>query len=229
MRYLLKILLVTFAAPLFADDLKDGINAFEKGNLNKAFNLFTPLAEGGNAEAQTYLAFIHEDANNVKEAVYWYELGAEGGNPYAQLNLAMMYAQGINGVTKDIKHAGKLYRQAAEQGLAQAQNNLGSLYYNGSGVKKNYAEALKWYRLSARQGNAEAAINLSAIYANGHGVEADYVKAFIWANYGEVWGLEKVGKLNREIVEQKLSEEDKALAYRLIQKCLSSNGNDCDF
>ncbi len=64
---------------------------------------------------------------------------------------------------------------------------------------------------------------------NGHGCEVDYVKAFIWANYGELAGLEKEGKLNREIVEKKLSEEDKALAYKLIQKCVSSNGKECDY
>ena len=43
----------------------------------------------------------------------------------------------------------------AEQGLADAQNNLGDCYYHGHCVAQSYEEAVKWYRLSAKQGNAE--------------------------------------------------------------------------
>ena len=45
---------------------------------------------------------------------------------------------------------------AAEQGDADAQNNLGACYYHGQGVAKDYAEAVKWYNKAAEQGDAEA-------------------------------------------------------------------------
>ena len=48
----------------------------------------------------------------------------------------------------------KWYRLAAEQGDAQAQNNLGLMYDAGQGVPQVNAEALKWYRLAAEQGDA---------------------------------------------------------------------------
>ena len=48
----------------------------------------------------------------------------------------------------------------ADQGDAEAQNNLGLRYYNGEGVTKDYAEAVKWYRKAAEQGHAEAQFNL---------------------------------------------------------------------
>ena len=57
---------------------------------------------------------------------------------------------------QDCSEATKWYRLAAEQGLAEAQYNLGHCYYNGIGVEQDYSEAAKWYRLAAEQGDEEA-------------------------------------------------------------------------
>ena len=48
------------------------------------------------------------------------------------------------------------YRVKAEQGVAEAQFNLGVCYYFGYGIDQNYAEAVKWYKLSAEQGDEQA-------------------------------------------------------------------------
>ncbi len=58
-----------------------------------------------------------------------------------------MYTNG-EGVTQDYQKALKWYRLAAEQGHADAQNNLGVMYSYGDGVPQDYQEALKtdcWY------------------------------------------------------------------------------------
>ena len=47
----------------------------------------------------------------------------------------------------------KRFRLAAEKGDANAQFNLGLLYYNGKGVTQNYSEAYIWLSL-ASAGNA---------------------------------------------------------------------------
>ena len=60
-------------------------------------------------------------------------------------------------------------RQAAEQGDARAQFNLGIMYDNGEGVLKDEAEAVKWYRLAAEQDLANAQNNLGTAYTNGQG------------------------------------------------------------
>jgi TPR repeat protein len=52
------------------------------------------------------------------------------------------------------------YRKAAEQGDAQAQNNLGVMYQNGRGVAHDDAQAVFWYRKAAVQGNTDAQRNL---------------------------------------------------------------------
>jgi len=71
-------------------------------------------------------------------------------------------------------------RTCAEQGYARAQNNLGVMYANGSGVPEDDAEAVRWYRLAADQGEAAAQYNLGVRYANGTGVSEDDVEAVRW-------------------------------------------------
>ena len=50
----------------------------------------------------------------------------------------------------------KWWRKAAEQNNAQAQFNLFTCYFNGTGVTKNYIEALKWVKLAADHGDEDA-------------------------------------------------------------------------
>ena len=59
-------------------------------------------------------------------------------------------------------------RLAAEQGDADAQNNLGVMYVLGEGVPQDDAEAARWYRLAGEQGDAEAQYNLGDMYQPRH-------------------------------------------------------------
>ena len=49
----------------------------------------------------------------------------------------------------------KWYRQAAEQGQANAQANLGSAYSAGRGVRQDDTEAVKWFKKAAENGSAD--------------------------------------------------------------------------
>ena len=70
--------------------------------------------------------------------------------------------------------------QAAGQGYAKAQFNLGLMYYNGQGVRQDYTQAVQWYRKAAEQGDAKAQYNLGVMYDNGQGVRQDYTQAVQW-------------------------------------------------
>ena len=70
--------------------------------------------------------------------------------------------------------------QAAEQGYAKAQFNLGLIYYNGQGVSQDYTQAVQWYRKAAEQGVAQAQYNLGVMYANGQGIRQDDAQAVQW-------------------------------------------------
>ena len=65
------------------------------------------------------------------------------------------------------------YRNAAEQGDAEAQTVMGDFYLAGRGVEQNYAQALKWYRKAAVAGYGRAENNLGYIYFMGLGVKRD--------------------------------------------------------
>ncbi len=65
-----------------------------------------------------------------------------------------MYAHG-HGVPQDDEQAVAWYRKAAEQGLAEAQNNLGLMYeYGSGGVPQDYAQAHMWYNLATDASDA---------------------------------------------------------------------------
>ena len=68
----------------------------------------------------------------------------------------------------------------AEQGVAEAQYNLGLIYSRGKEVLKDDKEAVRWYRLAAEQGFPEAQTNLGLMYGRGQGVEQDYAEAIKW-------------------------------------------------
>ena len=70
--------------------------------------------------------------------------------------------------------------QAAAQGDAAAQFNLGNMYKDGRGVRQDDAEAVRWYRQAAAQGYADAQANLGVMYYKGYGVRQDRALAQEW-------------------------------------------------
>lgn len=59
-----------------------------------------------------------------------------------------MYQGGL-GTEKSDTDAFKWFKQAALQGDASAQINLGLMYQNGEGVGKNVDKAFTWYKSAA--------------------------------------------------------------------------------
>jgi len=70
--------------------------------------------------------------------------------------------------------------QAAEQGNAEAQFQLGALYANGKGVEQDTARAAAWLRRSAEQGFVQAQTLLGWCHAAGEGVAQDMGAAIDW-------------------------------------------------
>lgn len=93
--------------------------------------------------------------------------------------MGVMYEYGY-GVEADLQEALRWYRQAAEQGLPQAQNSLGFMYSLGLGVKRDSERAAHWLQCAAEQGHSGAQTNLGILYASGRGVEKDEEEALYW-------------------------------------------------
>lgn len=98
---------------------------------------------------------------------------ANAGNAEAQFALASAYDSG-NGAPRNAAESMRWYRAAAEQGLPEAQNSVGS----GLQAEKKYVEARDWYRKAADQDHALATNNLAYLYDLGLGVPQDRREAF---------------------------------------------------
>jgi TPR repeat protein len=145
------IVIVLVAGAVHAGPLEDAQAAYNKGDYTTALRLWRPLAEQGNAVAQSNLGVMYAGGQAVPKdygkALEWFRLAAAQGNAAAQFNLGLMYYNGL-GVPKDYDETLKWYRLAAEQGNAPAQSNLGLMYANGRGVPRDYVEAYKWVSLA---------------------------------------------------------------------------------
>ena len=79
-------------------------------NREEARKCFLAGAERGNAQAQVLIGLSYANGPNANyaEAVTWYRLAAEQGEPLAQSYLSMMYEEG-RGIEQDLVQAYKWY------------------------------------------------------------------------------------------------------------------------
>ena len=55
----------------------------------------------------------------------------------------------------------RLYKLVAEQGLTNAEYNLGFAHKNGKGVERDIAEAARWFARAATKGHGDATAALA--------------------------------------------------------------------
>jgi TPR repeat protein len=83
--------------------------------------------------------------------------------------------------SQDYTEAFSLLKPLAEQGNAEAQCVIASMYHLGLGVKMSIKEAIQWYIKSADRGYSVASNNLAGIYLCGaEGVAVDLTEAEKW-------------------------------------------------
>jgi TPR repeat protein len=80
--------------------------------------------------------------------------------------------------------------QAAEQGDAEAQFRLGSMYLGADtpSSQHRYVDAAEWFAKAAEQGHVGAQSMLGSLYFTGRGVPRDYVKAYMWSSIAATQG-----------------------------------------
>ena len=97
------VLAVLMAAPARAD-LVDGLSAYDQGDYVTALAEWMPLAENGDAQAQSLLGLLYRGApgipSDAAESARWYRRAAEQGHAHAQYNLGLAYQSG-RGVPRD--------------------------------------------------------------------------------------------------------------------------------
>lgn len=107
----------------------------------------------------------------------------------------------------------------AEQGDAQAQFSLGSLYYQGSGVPQDYKEAVKWLTKAAEQRHVHAEMTLGGILTDGvQGViPKDYPQALMWFIFAAAQGDKEAVEF-RDNLAMKMTPVQITTAQRLARE-----------
>ena len=90
---------------------------------NELYQLISPLAVKGNAEAQFYLGVMYFkgfDTKDNNKSFEWIKKSAEQGHADAQYQLGYMYQKGF-GVNQDVDEALRWYRKSMSQGHEEAK------------------------------------------------------------------------------------------------------------
>jgi TPR repeat protein len=104
--------------------LEEGIHAFRRGKPAQAVELWRPLAENGDAEAQLFLGHAYAEGKGVapdpRQSFQWYLKAARQGLPEAQYEVGLRYEVG-DGVAADVAEAEFWYQRATLTGFCPGE------------------------------------------------------------------------------------------------------------
>ena len=145
------IWIASLAAPVLAQSVKAGIEAWQKADYSAAVAIWRPLAEKGDADAQFNLGQAYRLGRgvpiNLAAAQSWFERAADKGHIDAQTTLGLLLFQNGN-------HIGGLrwLKAASDQGEPRAMLVYGTALFNGDGVPQDQILGYAYVSRAAAQG-----------------------------------------------------------------------------
>ena len=103
-------------------------------------------------------------------------------------------------------------RQAAQQGLAAALEQLGRYYDTGKLVQKDKALAVTYLREASSQGNLKAQLRLVNLFNQGFGSPRDYEDAYRWLFHAMVADKAMHKKIERSLAQLAQKMPDSVVA-----------------
>lgn len=193
---------------------------------DRGLSLLAKAAEAGNPIASFRLA-VQSLSGEKPDLLtgYGHLLTAANGNLVeAQNELGLFYLSGKLAAADGAAGVAWLTR-AAQNGYAQAQNNLATLYEKGvGGVPQNIENAGQLYSLAANQGHGPATFALARLIQQGIGTKADPVKAWALATLAVERGETEAEKLVTEIAGA-LTEEQRVAAKKELEDMKSGKSD----
>ncbi|MBX9951835.1 MAG: protein kinase [Candidatus Obscuribacterales bacterium] len=136
-------------------------------------------AQHGDGFAMYKYAVALETGTDVekdeKEALFWYRKSCNAGCPEGQNEMGTIYQWGALGVEENLPEAIRLFKEAADKGHANAQNNLGYIL-----EPDEPKEAFRWYKMAAESGLPLGMSNFGRCLLYGIGCEKKYEDAYKW-------------------------------------------------
>jgi cell division septation protein DedD len=154
--------LLAFSAPVSAQSVKAGIEAWQRADYPAAVAIWRPLAEKGDADAAFNLGQAYRLGRgvptNLSIAKSWFERAARQNHVDAQTTLGLLLFQ--NG---DQAEGLKWLKAAAEQGEARALLVYGTALFNGDGVTQDPVLGYAFVSRAAAQGLGPAKDTLAQL------------------------------------------------------------------
>lgn len=220
-----------------------GAAALKVGETQKAVVSLEYAAENGHAIAQWKLGRMYAEGEGVPRddlrAFEYFRRIADGhadDNPgttqarfvaNAFVALGHYYLEGIpkSEVKRDPARAREMFAYAASYfGDADAQYNLGRLYFDGVGAPRDSKQAARWLWLSAHKGQVEAQALLGSILFSGEGVPRQAARGLMWltlakdaATADQAWIAAQYDSAFKQA-----TEDDKALAGVYLQRWMTA-------
>ncbi len=165
------------------DDLRLGVQAFERADIMGAMGPLERAAHKGYPKAQYLLGYIMERGEENAAAYQWFAMAAEQGDADSQVALSAMIFQKKLGIEHDKAEALRWLQQAAGSGSAVAMNRLALIYAEGRhGVTQDLAAAVAHYLKSAESGDTNSMSRLVQAFTAGElGLSVDPAKAAEWS------------------------------------------------
>jgi|GEM_PF-7041142 len=217
--------------------------AFVEKSLNEAIRYLEKAADLGNCQAQVYLGqiFIEDCCEpDYRNAIKYYEMASEQGDPVANFELGTMYKYGISvekseekarmyleksldvgfgpaGVmmNEDIWEMIKDYcfnstKQEADHGDSVSQEEVADMYLRGEGVEKSEEMAIEYYEKAIENGSYTAHRELGKI--NLEKSADHYQKA---AEHGDCYSARCLGFMFKDGLGVKKSESEAARYFEI--------------
>jgi hypothetical protein len=142
---------LSWAAPLQAQSVKAGIDAWQQADYTKAVSIWRPLAEAGDADAAFNLGQAYRLGRgvplNLGTAQTWLQRAAEKDHLDAQTTLGLLLFGNGNQA-----EGARWLKQAAEKGDARAMLIFGTALFNGDGVTQDQVLGYAYVSRAAAQG-----------------------------------------------------------------------------
>jgi len=150
-------------------DYQRGLKAYTAEDLIGAMEALGQAADAGHARAQALLGYIFDKAEENAEAMRYYRMAADQGDPAGEYGVATLYVAG-EGVEKDDAEAVRWFTMAADKGHGPAIDVLADAYLEGAlGLAPDREEALRLLRTGAAHGYQPARQKLLSLEAEEGG------------------------------------------------------------
>src|ERR1700761_3214481 len=140
--------------------VKDGVDAWQQGNYDRAVTIWRPLAAQGDADAAFNLAQAYKLGRGVPtdlgQAKTWYGKAAQAGHIQGAANYGLLLFQ-----DGDRRSAMPWIAKASAAGDPRAQYVLGTALFNGDLAAKDWPKAYALMTRAAPAGLPQATTSLS--------------------------------------------------------------------